>query len=785
MKGEMDHTLRVFVLLAHSLGARVWNERWRNGRLAGIHESLPYGYFHCAGDGCIVDYSQDRQESRVMQFARMCLRRLLGFDLIHAWRNRDGIARADVVWTHTELEHLAILMLFRVGLIPGRRPKLIAQSVWLFDRWPQMSRLRRRVYRWLLEEADILTVHSPENLQTAQQLFPAKQCEFVRFGIDSSRMRPVERRPAGSPVRILALGNDMHRDWITLLEALGGWSECEVRMGGKRIGWQLRRIARRFANCHIITPTTTAETDQLYEWADLVVVPLKRNLHASGITVITEAILYGVPVICTDTGGLRAYFGPGEITYIAPLSPQQLRLAVVRLSADVNVCVTMARRAQARIIQSNLSSVSFAMRHLEISRALLDEGGHECPKRAERRSTDSRMRVFVFLGHGFGARWARGGLPGINEALPYGYYHARDEGCDVTYSKDAPETGVVELARLMLRRLLGFDLIHAWRNRRAMSEADVVWTHTELESLAVLALFHAVSSKAKPRIIAQSVWLFGRWREFWLPKRWLYRRLLSRADLLTVQCRANLAEARKVLPEKMIQVVPYGIALDRMVPTEKRPIHERIRVLSLGRDMHRDWDTLLSAIAGQADLDVRIGPRKIDRSAARRAGNLTLINPTSDEIPKLYHWADLVVVPLKPNLHASGITVLAEAALFGVPVVCTSTGGLDEYFDDKSVKYVAAGDAEAMRRAIRELAASARQRFELARNAQARLLEYDLSTRARARRLAAMSRELLTPEHRADTSERHAVGGRAVSSTGERALSWPDEAEVEGLPWRQ
>ncbi len=40
-----------------------------------------------------------------------------------------------------------------------------------------------------------------------------------------------------------------------------------------------------------------------------------------------------------------------------------------------------------------------------------------------------------------------------------------------------------------------------------------------------------------------------------------------------------------------------------------------------------------------------------------------------------------MVVPLKPNKHASGITVMEEAALHGLPMVVTDTGGLKAYFD--------------------------------------------------------------------------------------------------------
>jgi glycosyltransferase involved in cell wall biosynthesis len=328
--------------------------------------------------------------------------------------------------------------------------------------------------------------------------------------------------------------------------------------------------------------------------------------------------------------------------------------------------------------------------------------------------------------------------------MPYGYYHARREGCVVTYSEDAQESRFLCLARRVFRRWLGLDLLHAWRNRRSLRDADVVWTHTELESLAALALLRTLSSVSRPRVIAQSVWLFGRWSEFWAPKRWLYRRLLRRADVLTVQCEANLAAARQLLPDARLQVVPYGIDLKKMVAARPRPIHTPIRILSLGRDMHRDWATIIAATAGRPEFEVRIGAKKMSRSANARGGNITPVKPTSAQVAELYEWADLVVVPLKPNIHASGITVLAEAALFGVPVVCTGTGGLQEYFGDESVRYVPPGDFASMRRAINELAANDRLRFEMAQNAQARLVESDLDTRARAKRLAALSRELLS-----------------------------------------
>jgi hypothetical protein len=40
------------------------------------------------------------------------------------------------------------------------------------------------------------------------------------------------------------------------------------------------------------------------------IMSLKPNLHASGITVILESIILGVPVVCTDSGGLVLTFPP-------------------------------------------------------------------------------------------------------------------------------------------------------------------------------------------------------------------------------------------------------------------------------------------------------------------------------------------------------------------------------------------------------------------------------------------------------------------------------------------
>jgi glycosyltransferase involved in cell wall biosynthesis len=297
----------------------------------------------------------------------MGVRWLLGFDLIHAWRNRSGIFNADVVWTHTESQHLAILLL--LALRPQRRrPKIIAQSIWLFDRWPRFSPLRRLFYARLLSRADLLTVHSPDNLQRARELFPGIRSRLVLFGVRNDRLDEVRHRPVPCPIRVLSLGHDEHRDWDTAIAAIRGWNGCELKIVSPRVS---EHRVKDIPNITKASPRSAQELEALYDWADIVVLTIKPNLHASGITVIMEATVLGLPVVCTDTGGLRAYFRDDEVRYVLPRDTVELRRAIAGLAADDEGRRGMVARARARMQSHDLSSRSYALRHAELSRELL------------------------------------------------------------------------------------------------------------------------------------------------------------------------------------------------------------------------------------------------------------------------------------------------------------------------------------------------------------------------------------------------------------------------------
>jgi hypothetical protein len=248
----MEKNISVFVLVAHGFGAESWNERWRNGKIIGLNEPFAYGYHRASSDRLTVIYSEDRNENIVQKGFRLGLRFILGFDILHALRHRDAIIKADAVWTHTESQSLAVAaVLYNVP--KPERPVLIFQSVWLMDRWTSMGRLRRMTYKKLLSIADILSFHSDINQRMAQEIFIANRCEKILFGINADMPCAPKERPPASKLKMIAPGNDRHRDWPTLAAAIRDMPNVDLTIISKTCP---QHIVRSAPNITIQIPAT-------------------------------------------------------------------------------------------------------------------------------------------------------------------------------------------------------------------------------------------------------------------------------------------------------------------------------------------------------------------------------------------------------------------------------------------------------------------------------------------------------------------------------------------------
>ncbi|WP_250510791.1 glycosyltransferase [Caballeronia sp. GACF4] len=330
-----------------------------------------YGYHHAESPEFVLSYSRDAAEGKPMRILRRALKAIVGFDFIHTWRNRDDILSSDVVWTHTEHEHLSVALLL---LLKGRRkqspgsPLLLAQSIWLLDKWAGYGALRRWVYRKLIDRADILTTHSSVNAALVREYFD-REATQVFYGLnmqDFTVQEPREWTPH-APVRIGAIGNDRDRDWPTLAAAFRNDARYEVRIATRR------RVpaALRASNVHVAPAIGLKAAREVYDWADVIVVPLRANTHASGLTVLLEAIALGKPVIVTDVGGLRDYFGAGHVAYVPAHDSAAMRRALDDMRSNPALALHRAQAALRHFIEQDYTTREFALQHVRITREAL------------------------------------------------------------------------------------------------------------------------------------------------------------------------------------------------------------------------------------------------------------------------------------------------------------------------------------------------------------------------------------------------------------------------------
>ncbi|WP_233849307.1 glycosyltransferase family 4 protein [Paraburkholderia sp. HD33-4] len=334
-----------------------------------------YGYHHAQSEAFALSYSQDARESRPVRLVRRALKAALGFDFIHTWRNRAEMLRSDVIWTHTEQEWLsAALMLLLCGSKagPGASPLLLAQSVWLLDKWPSYGIVRSWLYRKLMTRADRLTTLASENAELCQDYFQRDATPLL-YGLNTRDfpVNPPTQWTPRTPLRIAAIGNDRDRDWETLIKAFGNDPRYTVKLATRR------RIpaSLRASNVEIALFSGIRKQHELYDWADVIVVPLRPNSHASGITVMLEAAALGKPMIATDVGALRDYFPADEAAYVPPFNPQALRDAVDRLAADPHEALRQAQAAAAGLLARDLTTQHYAMQHVRITREMLSARG--------------------------------------------------------------------------------------------------------------------------------------------------------------------------------------------------------------------------------------------------------------------------------------------------------------------------------------------------------------------------------------------------------------------------
>jgi glycosyltransferase involved in cell wall biosynthesis len=167
---------------------------------------------------------------------------------------------------------------------------------------------------------------------------------------------------------ILAVGDDLGRDYPTLLSALEHLPERTIIRTSQPL--KLSETKHRAVTImrERITPVAFRG---LYAASRFVVVPLKADTrNASGISTILEAAAMGRAVVVSDSDGIREFVRHDETGLVVPANdPAALRAAIEKLLLDPETSARLGREAR-RFVERTAAPAVFATRLAAAFRAL-------------------------------------------------------------------------------------------------------------------------------------------------------------------------------------------------------------------------------------------------------------------------------------------------------------------------------------------------------------------------------------------------------------------------------
>jgi glycosyltransferase involved in cell wall biosynthesis len=228
------------------------------------------------------------------------------------------------------------------------------------------------------------------------------------------------------------------------------------------------------------------------------------------------------------------------------------------------------------------------------------------------------------------------------------------------------------------------------------------------------------------------------------------RRRLLRASLRSSAKVICLGESQREelleltgLPEGHVQTALFGVD-ERFFGSTAAPADGY--VLSVGRDLARDYDTFARAVEGLGTRVVLVAEQRNLEGIKLPANVETRRGLSWPELRELYAGAACVVIPMRREGYpygseASGLTAFLEAAASGRAVVATGRAILRDYLEPGRTGLTASPeDADALRERLRQVLEDRELAGKLGQAARASV-EASFTTRHLAERLAPVLRE--------------------------------------------
>jgi len=256
---------------------------------------------------------------------------------------------------------------------------------------------------------------------------------------------------------------------------------------------------------------------------------------------------------------------------------------------------------------------------------------------------------------------------------------------------------------------------------------DVIFTAGAFYSQLLFTLVQMIFRFRRPLWVMHDFSITGFLGNGTTFKQKLFRFMTSRSDGIVAVGKEESGRLKKLFPhlKERIIYIPFGVDISFFSPRDGVEVSRRI--LSVGVDPDRDWETFFKACEG---LDVEI------IVATRPRGSKNVAPPSFvkrqlfpiRELVSEYRKASIVVIPLDSRAginDAMGCTALFEAMAVGKAIVASDTHTMRSYITHgENGLLVPERDIEAMRTAIQGLLNDGEKRARLGRAARAYAVEY-------------------------------------------------------------
>lgn len=360
-----DTLVRATILSGRDLG------QWRREFDEGIRPSaLPYGIDALEPLG--YSFSSPRVgANRAASKVRDVVEHRLGRPVEGALRAMPAVGRSDVVFALLEQHGELASQLKGRGVWPYARTPLVIWSVWFAERLSRMSRDDRRGLTRRYRSCDLF-VHMAEAEQDIliDSGFTEDQLMVMTYGVADSFYSPTDRP---RDIDILAIGQDLGRDYATLFRAVRG-TELRVELVCKPINIRGLDIPANVTWRGTVSHTEYAD---LLRRANVVVVPTHDLMYPTGSSVALEAAASGAAVVVTDTPAMRSLFTHGETALMVGVGDDEsMRRTLSEVSANDALRRELGARARLSVEKRFNSRVMWGeVNDVINARGILDSQG--------------------------------------------------------------------------------------------------------------------------------------------------------------------------------------------------------------------------------------------------------------------------------------------------------------------------------------------------------------------------------------------------------------------------